>query len=175
MSSELRRAKARYLAASEVATREAAKTVSADTGVSVHVTGWTRKAQDAYTTQWLPYPRHAEGDFDWPEIFRRYGNEPGCLQLAMWHEDRLCGLMLATLTGQAVRIEFMERDSGPDCPLEGAIIPLCLESATKYAQELGRRELRLHSVRSALVPLYVSLGYVEVSPRGETSYLKKDV
>ena len=175
MSSELRRAKVRYQTASDNSNRVAAQTVSAVLGVSVHVTGWSRRAQEAYEKQWLPLPRHSDGDFDWPEVFRRYKNEPGALELAIWCDERLCGLALATLSGVAVRVEFMEREPAADCPIMGGMIPLVLESAGLYAQELGRKELRLHSVREGLKQLYIEGGFVEVLARGQAPYLKKDV
>ena len=174
MSSELRRAKERYSAASDDACREAAKVVTADLGIEVHVTGWTNRAAEAYRAQWEPQVRHVDGDFDWPESFRKY-REPGNLEMCIWVDQRLCGIALATMSGQAVRIEFMEREPDDACPLAGGMMALVLDAASQYAQRLGRRELRLHSVRLGLVSLYKAIGFVEVSPKGETPYLKRDV
>jgi hypothetical protein len=116
-------------------------------GIVFRLTGWSRAVQAAYQVQWV------SPEFDWQEIFRRFG-DPDRLDLAMWAEDRLCGLGLATTTQTALKLLFLEGDSRPDCPLRGLRIPIFLDVAANYARDRGKTELRVWPLTDNLAGLY---------------------
>ena len=115
------------------------------------MTHWGTKAQGAYESQWLS--RHPDSTFwDWTEIFRRHRNE---LEIAIWSPvARLSGLSVATASGEAIEVRFLEGDSRPDCPLKGSRMLIALDCASRYAYGRGKRELRVRPVNSALEDLY---------------------
>ncbi|MFM8748171.1 MAG: hypothetical protein ACKOED_16125 [Aestuariivirga sp.] len=116
-------------------------------GVAFRLTGWSRTVQAAYRAQW-----HSP-EFDWEEIYRRFG-DPDRLDLAIWAGERLCGLGLATTTPAALNLLFLEGDSRPDCPLRGLRIPIFLDVAANYAQDRGKTELRVWPLTDNLAELY---------------------
>src|SRR4051812_48667027 len=123
----LQATKERYATRRSAARHHAVTALSAPFGVDFHLSGWNEDAQQAYATQWGASQRHPDSNWDWPEIFRRY-NEWDRLDLVMWGPgDRLCGLGLATLSGMAVKIRFLEGDPRPGCPLKGKRAAIALD------------------------------------------------
>ncbi len=110
--------------------------LSPQVGVDFKLSGWNSAARHALEIQWQ------QREFDWPEIFRKH-SEPDRLDVAIWVGDRLCGLGLATTTEVALNLLFFEGDARTDCPLKGLRILIFLDVAANYAQDRGKRELRV--------------------------------
>ena len=172
-TSELRRAKARYLEARSKAYNHAAK-LRGVVGVDFRVGEWSRSVEEAYKGQWLGV-RHDDGGFDWPRIFDRH-RDPSRLDIVIRVDERICGIGIGTVSGDSVFLRFLEGDPRTDCPLKGRRILIALETAAAYAQALGRRQLRLEPVNAALESLYVDVyGFSMVRPKKGNPYCTKGV
>jgi len=175
-SAELSRAKTRYAGMRDAAYLAAAKTLVPVIGVDFRVSGWTRRAYEAYVDQWTNVARPKSGDWDWPEIFRVH-RDPDRLDLVIWSpNDRLSGLSLGTLSNSALNLRFLEGDPRSDCPLKGKRILIVLECAANYAQARGRSELRVQPLNEDLETLYRDgYGFTIETQKGVGHYYKKVV
>lgn len=173
MSSDFKRAIARYETARFEAKRQAALNLQGQTDVDFYIGDWGTRAASALTAQWKD--EHAS-DWDWPEIFRRH-KDIDRLDIVIWGpEDRLCGLGLGLRKADFVELRFLERDPRPDCPLIGKIIPIMLECSTCYAQATGRDELRLEPTNDQLATLYKdTYGFTVAKDRKGQAYCQKRV
>jgi hypothetical protein len=113
--------------------------------------------------------------FDWAEIHRRY-DDADCFKFGIWVDDRLIAAVVATTTGQSIKIQFLEGDPAADCPLKGKRILIALEAAANYAQLRGKLELVLEPVNQTLITLYQDVyGFEVVRPRNESPYWRKRI
>ena len=144
-------------------------------GVQFQIGEWTQRTLHAYDEQW-PKPRHPDAGWDWPQAFAVH-RDFDRLPLVLWGPGgRLSGLGLATTTNNAVVIKFLEGDPRTDCPLRGRRALIALETASRYAQMMGRTELRVHPVNSSLDGLYQGVyGFTKETPRKGPSFLRKEV
>lgn len=176
MSSELHRAKQRYLTCRLDAYRLAKDNLAGAIDVDFRVSELTGRAFQAVTDQWVPAGRGQETAWDWAEINRRY-REPDRLDMVIWAPgDRLCGIGLGVTVGPSVEIRFLEADPRRDCPLLGKRALIALEVAACYAQARGKTELRVRPLNSSIERLYREVYAFElVSPRREDPYLMRKV
>jgi len=90
--------------------------------------------------------------------------------------DRLSALMLVTVHENFVKVDFLEGDPRPDCPLKGFRATLALDIAARYGQGMGKREIRLEPVNQELRDLYITgYGFEEITPARGQPYLKRDL
>ena len=166
--SSISAARARYMRNRHDALRGATDTLRPILGVDFRLVEFSRSTLDAIQ-EW------GTSEFDWPEIHRRY-NEPDSLKFGIWVGDRLAAAVVATTTGQSVKIQFVEGDPRGDCPLRGRRILIALEAAANYAQLRGKLELVLEPINEILIILYEDIyGFEAVRPRRETPYWRKRV
>ncbi len=112
---------------------------------------------------WLGPKRVA--DWDWQDATKR--PKPNRYELALWHEDWLCGLAYGPATSRMVAIEYFEGDPDPTHPLKRRVTDLAiatLETQMFIAQAV---EARLLGPRPALVSFYKEFGY----ERGGSGFL----
>jgi hypothetical protein len=174
---DLRRAKERYRQAKFDARRQAFTNLTAAFNATFRLTEWSRSAEEAYERQWIASGATRSTNFDWPEIFRRYRNEPDALDLVVWGpDDRLSALALATKTGSAISVDGIEGDPRPDCPLKGKRAVIVLEAAACYGQGLGRSELRLVPLNDAVAKHYAEVcGFKAFTPKGGEPYYRRRI
>ena len=166
--------RARYEKAREDARRQAALNLQGQIGVDFYLSGWTRKALEAYLDQW-PSQRHPNAGWAWIEIFQRF-RDIDRLDLVLWAGDRLAGLAIGTTTNVALRLDFIEGDFREDCPLTGRRVLIFLEAAACYCQATGLTEIRVQPVNDAIEALYCEVyGFELVTPVNETRYYRKKV
>jgi len=111
--------------------------------------------QDGWREHWARMT-----DWDWAEAEHR---TPKGFNVAIWHNDELCGLASGKLTGsKALRLDYLEGRPGGH-PLKGQIIPLVLTCADAYRILTGSKELKLYDVWEPLVPVYKDHGF-ELAP-----------
>jgi hypothetical protein len=175
LSRELARAKKRYASAALTAHREAALILQPVFHVPILLSGWSRKAEEAYTDQW-PSKRHPDASWDWHKIFWRH-KDPDRFPIVIWGpDDRLCGLSLALTKGQAIEVRFLEGDFRPGCPLKGRRIAIALEAATRYGQGLGKTEIRVQPVNASLEDIYIRYyGFTKELPKGEKPFFRRAI
>ncbi len=165
----------KYLNTRFSAYRRAEATMSPLIGCRFRIGEYSGRALEAIENHWKPIPRHADACWDWAEIMRRH-RDPDRLDFAIWDdEERLCGLGLALTTGESVELRFLEGNPRMDCKLKGRRILIALEACANYAQGVGRKELRIQPVNSALENLYRdTYGFQRVTPpKGDVFYRKQ--
>ena len=105
-------------------------------------------------------------------------NREARFELAIWHEEQLCGLALGPVEGVLgmgrACVEYIE-GAPPPHALQGKIIPLVLVTVEELARIMGLTEIRLLGVVSALVPVYEGFGFENVASRPGISYLSKRI
>lgn len=127
------------------------------------LTEWSGRAYEA-SQKWVG------GYYDWVEIARRF-SEPDRFTLAIWVEERLVAMCLATTHGRAIHIQVVEGDRAEDCPLKGGRLEIVLDACANYAQGRGKGELWLEPKNAELIELYEKVyGFTRVNVRGGTPY-----
>jgi hypothetical protein len=118
-----------------------------------------------------------KGGWDWADIRDKLINQKGYFGLSIWSGDQLCGLAVGHVNKTAVALDFVERSPSADCPLKGNIILIALETATVYAQELGRSQLWLMDPDEDLLEWYQeSYGFSDLAKTSQkTPYCWREV
>jgi hypothetical protein len=169
-------ARARYLPRGDEARLRAARKISSALGIDLSLGIWSRRASEAWKRQWLGLDRRSAECWDWDLVHDRYHNEVDRLDLVMWVGDRLCGLALTTLSGEAATVRFLEGSPRQDCPLTGYRALVALEATQNYAQLNGKREIRVQPVVPRLEDLYRDIfGFELATPRGQDAYYRLEI
>lgn len=169
-------ARARYSPRCDESRLRAAQKIAAILGIDLSLGAWSHRASEAWRRQWSGSDRRSAEGWDWDAIHRRYHNEVDRLDLAMWVGDRLCGLALTTLSGEAATVRFLEGSPRQDCPLIGYRALVAIESAQNYAQLNGKREIRVQPVTPPLEELYRDIfGFVLATPSGQEAYYRREI
>jgi hypothetical protein len=112
-----------------------------------------------YREVWLLHERRV--NWDWPaEVALWRSKCPSRLEMSVWHEHHLCGLLIARTTSSK-KILYIEGIEGAPYshPLKGLVIPACIAASEAYAAMLGAKEVRVQAPDPAVVPAYCELGY----------------
>lgn len=131
----------------------------------------TPTAIRTYREVWLLHERRV--NWDWPgeiEAWRR--KCPARLEMSVWHEHHLCGLLIARTTNSKKTLYIEGIEGAPySHPLKGLVIPVCIEAAEAYASMIQATEVRVQAPDPAVVPAYCELGYTlgsNLLTRGES-------
>lgn len=115
-------------------------------------------------------------DFDWSQIRDTYRSDPKRLEMAIWSNERLCGMGIGLLSSASLELRFLEGCPDPNCPLIGRRLLTALECATNYAQATGRRQIRLQPINERLTELYEGVyGFTRDTPSKGKPFYKKEV
>jgi hypothetical protein len=127
---------------------------------------------------------HYDGNYPWHDIMSQLRANPRRLDLAMWANERLCGLCAgATSKNKAnVSIHFLERYHGPN-PMAGFVLHIAVHFAESYARVLGeayptvrgRQRLTVRSPTHGALPTYESLGFRLVERGGKARFCEREV
>lgn len=123
---------------------------------------------------WDPNGRREETAWDWQDVMRRH-RDPDRLDMAIWAGERLAALALSLTTSEAVELRFLEADPRRDCPLARRRALVALDASARYAQGLGRVELRVCPINDAIEGLCKASGFEAKKPKGRESYWTKRV
>jgi hypothetical protein len=117
-----------------------------------------------------------DGNFPWDRIAAQVRSTPRHLSLAIWGNERLCGLAAGTASCGAdnVTIRFLERFHG-DNPLQGLILPLAAEAAEAYAVVLGKRRVKIKNPTQGATSWYIRNGFVLDKRIAGAPYLAREV
>lgn len=114
-------------------------------------------------------------NWDWARLVRKFRRRHRRVELAIWINPLLCGLVIGKISdGRVVaRIDFIERAPG-----NHALVGMVGEIATVYLETLGQlagcREAVISFPAQALLDFYRLLGYTEViMRRDQITGLKK--
>lgn len=147
----------------------AAATSELQLTVHARLVSINQEALNAWTSDWRP--RHAvtplRGGWNWGEDAASYMREADAFHLAIWSNQKLCGLAVGAPTKghKSLVIHAFEGSPDPTHPLKGSILALVLEAADAYARVLGATRLRLHWPALELIPTYQRLGFELVTER----------
>lgn len=119
----------------------------------------TQTAIRTYRDVWLRHERRV--DWDWPgEVTAWRKKCPSRLEMSVWHEHHLCGLLIARTTSSKKSLYIEGVEGAPySHPLKGLVIPICITASEAYAAMLGAKEVRVQAPDPAVVPAYCELGY----------------
>jgi hypothetical protein len=148
-------AAAKYRNALAQARAAAAVSLAGTIAEAFSITPMSSDAMDAWEKDWLPANDREppNGGWDWPAVRERYAGEVGVFDTAVWSGDQLCGLAIGTINRTAVCIDAVEGSPCPH-PLKGKVLPIIFQCAAMYAQNTGRRQIRLIEPVDGLIPLY---------------------
>lgn len=166
----------RYLQNAHDAFRRCETVLRPIIGAQFAIAEYSGRAWNAVKEQWDPNGREPDTAWDWPGLVRYHQKDPDLLTMAVWCDDRLSALGLATTSGQAVHIRYVEGDPRIDCPLLGSRALIALEACAGYAQGRGKTELRVSPLNDALKHLYMeNYGFEVCKPKKADPYLFKKV
>lgn len=135
----------------------------------------------AWYSQWQPINDREppNGGWHWPNRFAHYKERPENLCVAMWsrNEQELCGMLVARLNRTAAVVDAIEGSPKVNHSLTGKVLLLGLETAARYAQITGRRELWLmEPSNKKLTRLYVGqYGFEYVTPQKGVPFCRREV
>ena len=117
------------------------------------------------------WENHSQRIAEWDWSHSDHRPDKG-VNVAIWHEDMLCGLASGELTANAVRLDFVEAFPGTN-PLKGSIIPIALTVCDAYANLTDREHLRVAGVSEDLVSIYERFGFEVESKRGNVHVMRR--
>jgi hypothetical protein len=99
--------------------------------------------------------------FPWESVSNWKCKDAKGLDLAIWYEQKLCGLCYATPRKSAICIKIILLQGHPDRshPLRGLIAPMALLATDTYARMLGCKEIEIQDPGPNVVPYYQNLGF----------------
>lgn len=116
-------------------------------------------AVEAYRMHWNHAARRVR--WDWPkerEIVKM--KRPSYWEMAIWHRQTLCGLVLGKPSQKRSRLYIEGIEGNPSQhPLKGQIIPIALIASEMYADSIGCEEVWLVEPDPALLDTYAKAGY----------------
>lgn len=85
---------------------------------------------------------------------------PSYWEMAIWHRQTLCGLVLGKPSQKRSRLYIEGIEGNPSAhPLKGQIIPIALLASEMYAQSIGCAEVWLVEPHELLLDRYERAGY----------------
>lgn len=102
--------------------------------------------------------------WNWRMEHSRYSqNHPDRIEVAIWHGDDLCGLMLGKVSeGKlVVKMNFIQGSTHDDHPLRGAVVAISSRCAEYYASAMGIRYVGIQDPFDELIDFYRQLGFIE--------------
>ncbi len=134
---------------------------SNDAGKFSHltITAITQRAFDVYDTQWNQVVRRVS--WNWPkEVIHWRRKKPSYWEMAIWHKQTLCGLVLGGPSRRRSRLYVEGIEALPEeNPFKSQIIPIALLASEQYAVSIGCEEVWLVDPPDALLPSYIKAGY----------------
>lgn len=129
--------------------------------------GITRAA--ALAAQRWPCPPRLVG-WDWLRIVKRKAG--GDLDLAIWHEETLCGLAYGRARQGWLELGYLEANPYPH-PFKGKVADVAIAVLQAQALALGLPETRLRNPLDELRGHYARRGYTTLENDGVTVYLRR--
>lgn len=113
----------------------------------------------AFQSVWLSHKRKVS--WNWLDEVRRWKRtDHSRLELAIWQEGALCGLMIGKTSKRKTILYVLGIEGAPyQHPLKGKIIPLSVEVAEAYAVVIGAKQVRIDRPAPSLIEKYEKLGY----------------
>jgi len=99
--------------------------------------------------------------FAWNEVVGWKASEPLALDLAIWFDERLCGLCFANPNNsrQKIRIVRLEGLPGEAHPLKKRIAPLAILVVEQYAKIIGSKFIEVQEPLKGAISIYQQFGF----------------
>lgn len=114
------------------------------------------------------YPTVRQGIWDWGKIVISFRRRPRHIELAIWVDQILCGLLIGRISDSRIVATIYYLEGRPvDNPLSGSVAKI----ATRYVELLARllhcKLAAIDSPLPALVDFYRGLGYSGMTTKGK--------
>lgn len=128
------------------------------------ITSITEHALSSFRSQWNSGLRMV--DWDWEHelaIWRK--RRPSYWDMAIWHKQTLCGLVLGGPSRRRSRLYVEGIEASPENnPFKSLIIPIALLASERYAELINSKEVWLVEPAEALIDRYTKAGYTVRPP-----------
>ncbi|WLA69747.1 hypothetical protein QIH77_22780 [Bradyrhizobium diazoefficiens] len=133
------------------------------------------EAQKAWRDTWKDAPGRTP--IQWDEVPGECAPTVDQFHAALWDEDAdLCGQILLKVQKNNIRIRAIERNPDVNHPLTSAVQPLLLDMSARFAQKLGRREIRITVTDQELISIYRDVyGFEVVDESKGRATLRREV
>ena len=123
------------------------------------ITAITPHAIDAFRDHWDHTKRRVSWIWE-DEASKWRRRRPSHWEMAIWHKQTLCGLVLGGPSRRRSRLYVEGIEGNPDGnPLKTQIIPIALLASELYAESIGSSEVWLVEPAAGLLDLYEQAGY----------------
>jgi len=104
-------------------------------------------------------------EWDWRKILREFRKKPKRMDVSFYVNQRLCGLMIATISKARVNINvaYVEACPDPAHPLKERFLGVALLQAKLIAAVIDATHVSVSKPDHNVVPLYEGLGYQMLS------------
>lgn len=122
------------------------------------------------------------GGYNWAELRSKYYHKKPYyyapmrrIDLAIWCEEQLCGLMLGGISQQYdyITIDFIEGSPVLNHPLKDHVLDIILETIERYAIILNINEIRLIDPVENLISYYKLIGFELVTEKQKSYCFRK--
>jgi len=125
---------------------------------SIRLTSIDNNALLYWQDKWMPHNHRypPEGGWDWRnEIIKVRQTLPNRFEVAIWHEEILCGLAMGKPSGGSSHLAIYLMEGYPlKHPLNALITRIVLEVGTTYAVALGKENLMLIDPLEKMIKVY---------------------
>lgn len=131
----------------------------------------------AFISGWKNHPTR-KVSWPWDRLIWDRPKEPSRFELAVWADERLCGLALGRTSPSRSHCSLHFVEGAPDAlhPLKGRVLAAVLTALDQYCLAIGAREMRVVEPFEALLPLYGQhFDFALVKPAGQSPYLRREV
>lgn len=136
----------------------------------------------AWRAQWRGSHPSGYGNWDWERFLRRAWRRPSAFHVAVWSEDRLCGLGVGRLSKRrpaglrhTLSLHFMESAHDHQHPLRHAVAALVIAAADAYGRLAGASRLRLIQPLPGVVHYYEAFGFEVAREAGQSVYCERRI
>jgi hypothetical protein len=109
-----------------------------------------------------------EPRWDWNKELRKFRRRPRRVELAIWSETQLCGLVLGRISDRCVVATIHLIEANPENhPLKKMITPISAQYLGILAASIGAKEISIESPVPDLIEFYKQLGFDREIKKGK--------
>lgn len=148
-----------------------AREISVEIGQDVKLTDINVEALDQvsiWRSQYHGALKNRKPGWDWVKEVARFRRRPRRVELAIWSDVNLCGLVIGRVSDRRVvaSIHLLESNPGQN-PLKGNIAAIAIRWLTTFAFIISCKEISIERPVPELIEFYRELGFVNVITRGK--------
>jgi hypothetical protein len=106
--------------------------------------------------------------WDWADAILKYRRKPRRVELAIWHKQQLCGLVMGRVSARRIVASIHLIEASPnDHPLSGSITLIATRYLSTLAGVLSCKETSIDRPEPSLIEWYERLGFKHRVVRGK--------